>query len=235
MHFLRRFKRAKPPLRDYLYIDHRRLNSYLDQISSTTTYDKTLALRSGLSLTGPSVQIEYLDDNGQLGRRRPGLIQTDRDDIEMPDFVLEECDAVRVLIPPADGSEPERGVVVWLSLWPLTREEKAIRPPGPLCLIQDSTLEDTRHRAGFSHSGYTWLQALLLPASSTVQGDPASRLVSVISDWRLSSRSNGGATVSAKRDGVIASRPSRLAEGEGLSFVVCTTNCGIVPHSQCRE
>src|SRR2546425_268886 len=105
MNFLRRFKRARPPLRDYLYIDHRRLNSYLDQISSTTTYDKTLALRPGLSLTGPSVQaeratrqrdktehekvcelIEYLDGNGQLGLRRPGLIQTDHDDVEMPDF-----------------------------------------------------------------------------------------------------------------------------------------------------
>jgi len=180
MRFLNRFKRAKPLLRDYLYLDHRRLNSYLDQISSTTTHDKTRTLRLSVSLTAPSIQtesatrqrdktdhekvcelIEYLDGNGHLGRRRPGLIRTDHDDVETPDFVLEECDCVRVLIPPVDGAQPERGVVVWLSLWPLTREEKAIRPPGLLCIIQDTTLDDTRHRAGFSHSGYTWLQALL--------------------------------------------------------------------------
>jgi hypothetical protein len=105
--------------------------------------------------------IEYLERYGHLGYRRPALVQTDHEDIGLPDFVLEECDAVRILIPPADGAQPEQGVVVWLSEWPIDRHEKALRPPGLLCVIQDSTSDDTRYRAGFEHSSYTWLQALL--------------------------------------------------------------------------
>jgi len=174
------FKQANAPPRDYLYVDKQRLNSYLDQISSTTTHDKSPSLQLDLSVTGISVRadqasrhrdktdhekicelIKYLDRHGHLGRRRPSLNHTDQDDTKVPDLVLEECAAVRVLIPAIDRVESREGVVIWLSEWPLNHEKNAIRPPGLLCIIQDSTSDDTRHRAGFSHSGYTWLQALL--------------------------------------------------------------------------
>lgn len=174
------FKQSKAPPRDYLYVDKQRLNSYLDQISSTTTHDKSPSLQLDLSVTGISVRadqasrhrdktdhekicelIKYLDRHGHLGHHRPSLNHTDHDDTKIPDFALEECDAVRVLIPAVDRAASKEGVVIWLSEWPLDRGKSAIRPPGLLCIIQDTTSDDTRYRAGFSHSGYTWLQALL--------------------------------------------------------------------------
>lgn len=180
MRLLDRFRRKTSPLRDYLYVDRTRLTSYLEQISSTTTYDKVPSVGVGLSVTGPSVSAEqprvrrdksdhekvseliaYLERHGHLGHRRPVLVRTDHEDLALPDFVLEQCDAVRVLIPAA---APERngGVVVWVSDWPMEREERVLRPAGLLCIIQDSTSDDSRHRVGFEHSSYTWLQALLL-------------------------------------------------------------------------
>lgn len=167
------FKQAKASPRDYLYVHKQRLNSYLDQISSTTTHDKSPSLQLDLSVTGISVRadqasrhrdktdhekicelIKYLDRHGHLGHRRPSLNHTDHDDTKVPDFVLEECDAVRVSIPAVDRAASKEGVVIWLSEWPLDRGRSAIRPPGLLCIIQDTTSDDTRYRAGFSHSGY---------------------------------------------------------------------------------
>ncbi len=105
--------------------------------------------------------IEYLEGHGHLEHSRPALIHSDHEDLELPDFVLEECEAFRILIPSAKQSDSREGVVIWVSEWPIERDLNALRPAGLLCLIQDSTYDDTRHRAGFSHSGYTWLQALL--------------------------------------------------------------------------
>lgn len=180
MRFLGRFRRKTPLLRDYLHVDRKRLNSYLEQISSTSTYDKAPSLGVGLSVAGPSVSaqqprvrrdksdhekvcelIAYLQRHGHLGHRRPALVRTtNHEDLALPDFVLEQCDAVRILIPAA-ASERDRGVVVWVSEWPIEREERVLRPAGILCIIEDFTSDDSRHRAGFEHSSYTWLQALL--------------------------------------------------------------------------
>ena len=74
-------------LRDYRFIDRSRLDSLLEQFSSTTTHDSTLAVRGEISVN-PSIQaersiryrekkdhekicelIEYLDSTNQLGRR----------------------------------------------------------------------------------------------------------------------------------------------------------------------
>ena len=178
MKFFGRFGRKTPPLRDYLYVDQKRLDSYLGQISSTSTYDKVPSLGLGISLVGPSVSaqqppvrrdksdhekvcelIAYLERHGYLGHRRPVLVKASHEDLTQPDFVLEQCDAVRVLIP-AVASDRD-GVVVWVSEWPIEREERVLRPAGLLCIIQDCTPDDSRHRVGFEHSGYTWLQALL--------------------------------------------------------------------------
>jgi hypothetical protein len=179
MRFLDRFRRKAPPLRDYLYVDRKRLDSYLEQISSTSTYDRVPSLGVGVSPAGPSVSaqeprvrrdksdhekvcelIAYLERHGHLRHRRPVLIQADHEDLALPDFVLEQCDAVRILIPAA-ASDGDPGVVVWVSEWPIERDDRVLRPAGLLCIIQDSTFDDSRHRAGFEHSSYTWLQALL--------------------------------------------------------------------------
>lgn len=181
MGFLAWFKQAKSPPRDYLYIDEQRLNSYLDQISSVMAHDKFPSLQLDLSLTGISVRadqasrhrdktnhekicelIKYLDRHGHLGHHRPNLNHSENDDTKVPDLVLEECDATRILIPALNNADSkDEGVVIWLSEWPLDHEKGAIRPSGLLCIIQDSSSDDKRHRAGFSHSGYTWLAALL--------------------------------------------------------------------------
>jgi len=175
-----RFRKPKPPLRDYLYVDEKRLNSYLEQIGSTSTFRKAPSLKLSLSLLGPKVTaeqatqlrnknnhekicelIEYFEGNGHLGHSRPALIHSYNEDVELPDFVLEECEAFRILIPSAEQSDSRSGIIMWVSEWPIERKMKALRPAGLLCVIQDSTHDDTRHSAGFSHSGYTWLQALL--------------------------------------------------------------------------
>jgi len=175
-----RFKKARPPLRDYLYVDEARLNSYLEQIGSTSTFCNAPSLKLSLSLSGPRVVaeqatqlrnktihektcelIKYLEGHGHLQYSRPALIRSDHEDLELPDFVLEECEAFRILIPSAEQSDSRSGIVMWVSEWTAERNLNALRPAGLLCVIQDSTYDDTRHRAGFSHSGYTWLQALL--------------------------------------------------------------------------
>lgn len=167
-------------IREYLYIDKRRLDSYLEQLSSTKTKSHSSSLEGSLSLTDVSVScrrvvelrdktdhekitelIEGLDRTGQLGYRRPSLVCGEREDVDLPDFVLETCDAVRIGVPASETSRFEEGAVIWLSEWPLIRGTKVIRPPGVLCIIQDLTSDDRRYRAGFSFSGYTWVVALL--------------------------------------------------------------------------
>ncbi len=177
MGFRDRFRRSKPALRDYLYVDERRLDRYLEQFSSTSTYDKVASVGVGLSGSGPSAHAEqarhprrksthekieeligYLERNGHLRRHRPGGF--DEDDLVRPDFAIEECEAVKVLIPRADGAaDAESGVVVWISEWPDDRPEHPWRRPGVLCIIQDGSLDDRRRYASFS--SYSWILALL--------------------------------------------------------------------------
>jgi len=43
-------------LKEYLYIDERRLNSYFEQISSPVKYDKVPVWKASISLTGPNAE-----------------------------------------------------------------------------------------------------------------------------------------------------------------------------------
>ena len=177
MKILDLFRRANPSPRDYLYIDETRLNKYVEQISSTNTFRKSPSLKFGTSGLIPTISIEvaaqlsektnhekvselvkYLEDNGHISHSRPAESGNYGD---IPDFVLEECEASRILIPSTKDFDASEGIVIWVSEWPLERKLNLLSPPGLLCLIQDSTHDDTTHNAGFSHSGYTWLQALL--------------------------------------------------------------------------
>lgn len=174
------FKKPKPSPRDYLYIDETRLDSYIEQISSTSTFRISPSLKFGITKLSGELNaqlrektnhekvcelIEYLEHNDHISHNRPGSIQDCAGGAKTPDYVLEECDAFRILIPSKNDPGGTAGIGIWVSEWPLMRKEELFRPPGILCLIQDSTHEDKKDTAGFSHSGYTWLQALLYQLS----------------------------------------------------------------------
>lgn len=178
------FRKSKLSPRDYLHIDETRLDSYIEQIGSTSTFRKSPSLKFGISDSGPNISAElatqsrektnhekiselinYLEHNDHISHTRPALVHESGDYIKIPDFVLEECDAYRILIPSTKDLEGRAGIVIWVSEWPLEKNLNLLCPPGLLCLIQDSTHDDTKYTAGFSHSGYTWLQALLYQLS----------------------------------------------------------------------
>ena len=184
MKFFDLFIKSKPSPKDYLYIDETRLNSYIEQIGSTSTFRRSPSLKFGISDSGPNISAElatqlrektnhekvselinYLEHNGHISHTRPTLVQESGDYIKIPVFVLEECEAYRILIPSIKDLEGREGIVIWVSEWPLESNLNLLRPPGLLCLIQDTTHDDTKYTAGFSHSGYTWLQALLYQLS----------------------------------------------------------------------
>ncbi|MCG6537373.1 MAG: hypothetical protein L7F78_22345, partial [Syntrophales bacterium LBB04] len=184
MKLIDRFRKLKPSPRDYLYVDEIRLNCYIDQIGSTSAFRRSPSLKFGISDSGPNVSVEfatqvhektthekvselvkYLEDNAHISHTRPALVQESGDYVKIPDFVIEECDACRILIPSTGDPYGRAGIVIWVSEWPLERDLNLLRPAGLLCLIQDSTHDDTKYTAGFSHSGYTWLQTLLYQLS----------------------------------------------------------------------
>lgn len=167
-----------------MYVDEIRLNSYMEQIGSTSAFQRSPSLKFGISNGGPSLAAEiatqvhektthrkvselvkYLEHNGHISYTRPALVHESGDYIKIPEFVLEECDAYRILIPATKDLDGRAGIVIWVSEWPLESNLNLLCPPGVLCLIQDSTRDDNKYTAGFSHSGYTWLQALLYQLS----------------------------------------------------------------------
>ena len=184
MKIIERFKNRHSAPRDYLFIDDIRLDSYLSQISSTESIRRAPSLTVGISDSGPSVSaglaqeyreksnhakicelIKCLERRKQISHNRPYEKNESGDYINIPDFVIEECEACRILIPSTKNPENMEGIVIWVSEWPLERKTQSLIPPGLLCLIQDSTRDDKRHSAGFSQSGYTWLQSLLYQLS----------------------------------------------------------------------
>lgn len=177
MKLFRRFKKNHPSLRDYLYVDETRLNSYLGQISSTGAFKRAPSLKSlkvgpvSVELTPHSREktdhekvcelVKHLESNGHISHSRPYVAHESGDYAKIPNFVLEECEAYRILIPSTKIVHGNEGIVIWISEWPLERNSHPVIQPGLLCMIQDSTYDDNKHTAGFSHSGYTWLQSLL--------------------------------------------------------------------------
>ncbi len=172
-------RRPTPDLRDYLYVDERRLNSYLEQFSDTDTYDKVRVGEVGLGPTGPSYRnraekhrrpktqharvaelLSYLQRTGKVSGERPCWVNDSREDIATPRFRLEQCDATRVLVPCAErAGAPSEGVMIWVSPWPLDRRNDVLRRPGVLCLIEDASHDERSHRTSFS--SYTWVLSLL--------------------------------------------------------------------------
>ena len=113
-------------LEEYLYVDDRRLDTYVDQIGSPVTFEKVPVWSAKLALTGLEAAgtqqrhprsltraekitrlLNYLGEKGLLGDGR----FTGREafsPLAQP-FRLETCEAVKLLIPPASAEalEPE--------------------------------------------------------------------------------------------------------------------------------
>jgi hypothetical protein len=107
-------------IEDYLYLDTRRLDSYIQQIGSPKKWEKTSAWKAGISLTGPEASATqnvlqrdltvpekidrlraYLKEQNRLG---VGRFRDKRYLNANQKFRLEECNAAEIYIPPA---EPE--------------------------------------------------------------------------------------------------------------------------------
>jgi hypothetical protein len=109
-------------MEDYLYVDDRRLNSYVEQIGSPVTYDKSRGFTFSIGLTGPSASgsqqthprpltqhekltrfLTHLKENDLLGDGRLTYGQALSGNARA--YQLEVCDAVKVFIPPASPEQ----------------------------------------------------------------------------------------------------------------------------------
>ncbi len=138
-------------LSEYLYVDEKRLNTYIEQIRSPITFDKIPQWSVELSITGPKaggaqakhirpltthekldILVDYLRTKHELSEQRPKW----RGDSV---FYLETCEAVRVVIPfsallPSDNSSD---VALWISPANWLETQSRYAPHGSLVLIED--------------------------------------------------------------------------------------------------
>jgi hypothetical protein len=126
-------------LREYLYIDEKRLDSYFQQITPPITFDKVPGWEVGMKLSGPEVRglqtrhgrpytnhekieklLEYLENINHYGT-----------------FRTEQCWARKVLIPPKpEVSSDFKGITLWVTD-PLPDSSSAKAKTRTLCLLQD--------------------------------------------------------------------------------------------------
>jgi hypothetical protein len=115
---------------EYLFIDRKRLNAYVQQIQPSGTYDKVPTWKVGLSLTGPQAEgtqtrfpreltdqekinalIEYLEKEELIVRGRGA--KYDNWFGKRPPFRIEKCKAARALIPGLPDKAP--ALALWVS------------------------------------------------------------------------------------------------------------------------
>jgi hypothetical protein len=166
-----RSRRAPEEPTEYLYVDRRRLDSYVEQIAGGGTYDRIPTYTASLGLTGPSVEVssgaqprDFLVHE-KIDRlvdhlRRGGFVAEGRrgTDLGEPEagFRLETCTAARALLPPAPGS-----LAIWISEPPDDQPSDEYREVGRLYLIEDFRGCDFEGAGHVSVSGYTALEMLL--------------------------------------------------------------------------
>jgi hypothetical protein len=143
-------------LTEYLYIDHRRLDSYIEQLGPPVVYDKVPVWSAELSITGPKAS---------GSQNRPARPMTDHEKIqslvkhleEIPPaqrsgaLVLESCMARRILIP--SGTKASADFAIWLNL-------ETSKDRGGLCLVEDARPGDSPSSAVPYSTAYTLLTAL---------------------------------------------------------------------------
>jgi hypothetical protein len=160
-------------LREYLYFDEKRLDSYVEQISGPVTYDKVPTYVAGLSLAGPKAEAtqsrfgrpftphekvlkieEYLRAQKLLHDGRPrdssGSWKAEGE------FFVEETLATRAFIPPTKSFP---GLAVWFTP-DIKREKDDYLESRHLYLFEDYPRDDSEARIPRA-SGYTYLMFLL--------------------------------------------------------------------------
>jgi hypothetical protein len=167
------------PLREYLYVDEKRLNSYLEQIATPVTYDKVPTYVAGVSLTGPKAEAtqsrfarpytshekilkvqEYLDEKKLVGQGRPTT--SDNDWSTTYEFFLEHTRATRALIPPNPSvTPPFPGLAVWFASGIERSLDAEFYQSRQLYLFEDYPRDDSKAQLWGYSSGYTYLTFLL--------------------------------------------------------------------------
>ncbi len=160
------------PLREYLYIDHTRLDRYFEQISGPVTYDKVSVGSSGISIAGPKADVTqaryprpytthekiealtaYLEERRLL---MPSPIYgTHWQGGETNRFVRQRCRSIRVAVPrlKVGGDHPTPAFVLWLARCPA-------QGVGWLCLLEGFGGDD-RPPEGYRVTQYTLFEALV--------------------------------------------------------------------------
>jgi hypothetical protein len=158
-------------MKELLYLDRDRFDQYSAQATpSLATIEKTKELAAEFSITGPRASFEQkervraltdfekmnaiitaLRTSADLRTARP---ETDDDG---PAFVLETCEAVKVIIPYAARNDQDKSpeMVVWFAAPP------AKSGSATLCLVEDYRGEDSRPISFRQASTYTLLQSLV--------------------------------------------------------------------------
>lgn len=157
-------------MRDYLYVDERRLDAFVQQFCPPVVYDKVSNWKVGLSLAGPSVEgsqqrtaraqvtsekvnalLDALQDRNNLARERikDSSFHGPRGNV----FRLESCTVVAAVIAPNKKADPPfKGLKIWIS------ERDAADAAHLLILLIDFELRDESSLN--DHSAYSSLLAL---------------------------------------------------------------------------
>lgn len=161
-------------VKEFLFVDTRRIDSYAEQIGPPVIYDKVPVWSAELSITGPKgattqdrharsatrsekidALVSHLRENELLTEGRP---IAERD----VTFAIETCSATRILVPAnTDKNDQSHELAMWMSI-PDARVEDNPNQSGILCLLEDYQGPDTdrpAHRPQISV--YTLLMSLI--------------------------------------------------------------------------
>ncbi len=146
-------------IREYIYIDDRRLTTYFDQISDPVSYDKVPQWKAAIGITGPSAEgiqmragrpftrheklttlVQHLTDKKLLALRRPSYSELNEDPRSINSvFRLETLAATEVFLPSeSDNATTRHGLKMWIS-----EESKLyVETPPLLYLLADYRKDD---------------------------------------------------------------------------------------------
>jgi hypothetical protein len=185
------------PLREYLYIDEKRLDSYAEQIGSPVTFDKTPVWKVMFGLTGPSVE-------GQ--QQRPGRARSTTEKIDLLMKYLEKQKnvdldeenpfsfgtyrAVKVILPINEDK-----LALWVSEHDYEAPRSSYSSRRLLFLIQDDGINEDTRPGHFSN--YSALMAFFeeAPKLGSIKSLPRGLVENPIEALR-----NLGAAVSESRN-----------------------------------
>jgi len=156
---------------EYIYVDERRLDSYLEQVSSRRAYDKVPVWKTAGSLVGPQVEVTQarfprdLTIHEKVGtlvdRFRSHELIDSNEPTYNPDkvFRLETFQAIRFHIPPSSSRSMEfKGLNLWVSGYPVGPNAEAARPRHVIYLLEDYPNDDG---AMWHHTSFSIFAALV--------------------------------------------------------------------------